>query len=240
MEKLTVVVADQTDESTCQITQFLRRSDKIKQVHQVFDASQLAPTMSWHQPDVLFLDWEMPEVNAGNVFEHFKDVNHCLQVVMILPFEKLENEERIKAFLYLPKPISRHELSEVLDTVIRRKMRLEHPHRKNGHLAIPVEDGHLFTDPADLFYLEAGKEGTTILTLAGEEYSSKKSLDALQDYMNCTKFVRISESVLMNSALIYKIDRERNHCYVRHRGREFLVPASQEFVRAFHRSRVKV
>jgi len=161
-----------------------------------------------HNPDVVFLDIEMPRMNGFDMLEKFDKVN--FHVV----FTTAYNQFAIKAFKYsalnyLLKPIDPDDLKatvarikelkdvpfkEQFDILMQNIRSQNRPHR----IALSTGDGMIFVNTKDVMYCQSESNYTHVRLSTGEKYLLAKSLKEFEDSLPQESFFRIHNSYLVN------------------------------------------
>lgn len=159
------------------------------------------------QPDVVFLDIEMPEMNGFTLLEQLGDIPFSL--IFITAY----NEFALKAFRfsaldYLLKPLDTHELQEAVQKAEKRQRidqrQLEmlrsqlqgglHPQK----IAVPYQSGVHFIELKDLVYCEADSNYTKLFLTNGKNYLLSKTLREVQQVFEERNFLRVHRQYLIN------------------------------------------
>ena len=167
------------------------------------------------QPQILFLDVEMPDGTGFQLLEHFK--NPTFQVI----FTTGHNAFAIKAFKhsaidYLLKPIQKEELFDAIDRAILQinqsnnhekiELMLESlENSKFNKLAIPGVSGIDFVDKKEIFCCEADGSYTTFHLMNGTKLTCTYNLKKVDDLLNGNSFFRIHKSYIIALNSIDKI-----------------------------------
>lgn len=157
-------------------------------------------------PDVLFLDIHLGEDETSfHLLEKFQEKN--FQIV----FTSGHSEFGVAAFKvnatdYLLKPIDGDDL-EVAVNKVAEKMKLE----QNQHeLMFPTHvNGQVELIPASqICSLQAQNNYTQLITITGKRPIVSKTLGDLEDFLkDCSTFVRIHKSVIINSQYLTRYSK---------------------------------
>jgi two-component system LytT family response regulator len=169
-----------------------------------------------HQPDLLFLDIQMPKING---FEMLELLDHPPAVIFTTAFD----EYAIKAFDnhavdYLLKPFSkdrfdkalakwkvlfaqkdtRPEMKEVIESAANSPMQRERIVVKSGSsiIVIPVDD---------IIYLEAADDFVKIHTRKGH-WLKNKTMAHFEQQLDANRFIRVHRSYIVNISEITRLD----------------------------------
>jgi two-component system, LytTR family, response regulator len=169
-----------------------------------------------HQPDLIFLDIQMPKING---FEMLELIDHPPAVIFTTAFD----EYAIKAFDnhavdYLLKPFSKErfdkalekwkiiyerkgnppELTQVIEAVSHSPIQRERIVVKSGSsiIVIPVND---------ILYLEAADDFVKIFTRKGH-WLKNKTMAHFEQQLDASQFIRVHRSYIVNISEITRLD----------------------------------
>ncbi len=119
--------------------------------------------LDW-DPDVVVLDWKLPDMDGLEVFEKIKDSKPLLPVVMLTAFASVENAVeamRMGAFHYLSKPVNLEELLIILN----RAYSQHKLHREVESLRVKLRE---LTLPSELGVIAESDAMKRVLSLVGK------------------------------------------------------------------------
>jgi two-component system LytT family response regulator len=167
------------------------------------------------QPDVLFLDIEMPNMNGFQLLEALRP--YSFQVVFVTAYNQYAIKAlRMSAFDYLLKPIDIDELRatttrirEVLqkDSNPLKDERLTHildtlnrfsQNKLNEKIALATQEGILFLLIKDILRVEAMSNYATFFTLNKQKVIVSKPLKEFEEALIPHNFLRVNRSHLIN------------------------------------------
>lgn len=171
-----------------------------------------------HQPDVVFLDIDMPEFSGFELLNFFDSVN--FEIV----FVTAHSEYAVQAFEYsavdyLLKPVQVEKLQASVEKVKSRmsshnmKQRLEMLQQnfqsdEFSRIAVPVSDGLLFVEVSNIAQLEAEGAYTHVYMADGSKLLVSKKLKFFEDLLGKRRnFFRIHRSHLINLNYVKKYNR---------------------------------
>lgn len=162
-------------------------------------------------PELVFLDIEMPYGNAFDLLDKLMPVN--FEVIFVTAF----NDYAIKAFKYsaidyLLKPINITELKNAVQKVITRieKNQVDNkinefletlksgPITGSSKIALPTGDGSYFEDINNIMYLEASGNYTHIFCKGKGKIVVTKKIKEYEDILPPSLFFRVHNSSLIN------------------------------------------
>ncbi len=170
------------------------------------------------QPDIVFLDIELPNENGFALFDYFP--SPTFSVI----FTTAYNQFAIKAFKmsaidYLLKPIDLEELMAAIKKVednmtSKNNMDLIGLLKDNiisskKRIAIAHTEGYDLLDMNDILWLEADSNYTTIY-LKGRKITVSKTLKNMEDTLDASLFFRNNRSMLVNINCITQFKKTDN------------------------------
>jgi two-component system LytT family response regulator len=159
------------------------------------------------QPDVVFLDIEMPRMNGFQLLERFGKISFGLIFVTAY------NEFAVKAFRfsaldYLLKPVDSKELQEAVGKVGQRagidsgQLVLLQAQLRQQHLAdkiaVPYGQGIYFLPVKDILYCEADSNYTQIIATQNRHYLLTRTLREVQEVLEEHGLMRVHRQYVVN------------------------------------------
>jgi two-component system, LytTR family, response regulator len=172
-------------------------------------------------PDLVFLDIEMPYGNAFDLLDKLVPVN--FEVVFITAF----NDYAIKAFKYaaldyLLKPVNINELKNAVDKVTKRLedktintriasllTNLKPENIGTQKIALPTIDGCSFEDISNIMYLQAESSYTYIYCKGKPKLLVSKNLKDFEEILPPDLFCRIHHASIVNINFVKKYFKGR-------------------------------
>ncbi|MBK6820862.1 MAG: response regulator transcription factor [Bacteroidetes bacterium] len=171
-----------------------------------------------HQPDILFLDIEMPKMNGFDVLEKFQ--TKTFEVVFTTAYDKFAVRAfRHAALNYLLKPIDPEDL---ISTINRLKEKKASPNKDQMELlfqnllnkgqqvdriALSTNDGLIFVQTHEIMYCKAESNYTQVVLNNNKKILVAKTLKDIDDTLAGKDFFRVHNSYLVNINHISKFVR---------------------------------
>ena len=177
---------------------------------------EAAELIERHEPDVVFLDINMPGLDGLGVIRRLQAKNIPLPFfVLATAHEHYAMEAfRVEAMDYLLKPIDRDRLVETLERIRRvvfERQRLTdvadqtippgepgEPGERRSKLVVRVGQRHLIIDVNDLIYATIDEGLITVVTGQFEGESFYRTIEELQSNLDPELFWRVHRSYLVN------------------------------------------
>lgn len=172
-------------------------------------------------PDLVFLDIEMPYGNAFELLNNLSPIG--FEVVFVTAFDSYAiNAIKYAALDYLLKPIN---IKELQAAVLKAVERLDNKNiqkkieallynlqsQKNAfqRLALPSIDGLVFINTEDCIRMEAKSNYTTIFLKNAAPVTVSKPLKEFEDILGNEQFTRVHHSHIINHQFVRKYHRGR-------------------------------
>lgn len=208
------------DESNSRLTlknmllNFCQGVDVVGLAASVKEAYQLASTL---QPDVVFLDIEMPKENGFQLLEYYEEVP--FEVVFTTAYDQYAVKAfRFSAVDYLLKPIDLKELRDAIVKIAKKNVKQRKQHfetlqhnisKKIQKIALPTLEGFIFIDIEDIFYCEASNNYTVFHSEKNGRIIVSKTLKEYDELLSSYNFFRVNRSFLINMAYIKEYKKAR-------------------------------
>ncbi|XLS29843.1 LytR/AlgR family response regulator transcription factor [Flavobacteriaceae bacterium M23B6Z8] len=187
------------------------------------------------QPELVFLDVEMPFGNAFDLLE--KLGTRDFDIIFVTAYDHYAKDAlNHHASYYLTKPISIDELIKATDYVIEMrkketmlsdKVLLSSNKSVNGKITIPQLDGFEVIEVSAIQYCKADDNYTEIY-LENKKMVVSKTLKYFEEALSEFPFARIHKSYLVNVGCIVKYKKGKGGSVVLNNGKELMVSASKK------------
>ncbi|RCH56713.1 DNA-binding response regulator [Mucilaginibacter hurinus] len=190
--------------------------DQIELIQECGDGFEGLKAIQQHQPDLIFLDVQMPKITG---FEMLELVDQAPAVIFTTAFD----EYAIKAFEahaidYLLKPFSKDRFNKAIEKYIAlstdvkpvkqtEKLLEEVAHSPAQHERIVVKTGTKvkIIPVRDVLYLQADDDYVSIITPEGS-YLKNKTMSFFEQTLDPRQFVRVHRSYILSVSEITRID----------------------------------
>jgi two-component system LytT family response regulator len=185
------------------------------------DADEGEKVITKLQPDLVFLDIEMPYGNAFDLLDRLMPVK--FEVIFVTAF----NDYTLKAFKYsaldyLLKPVNIEELRAAVQKASERQRlrntnqqlnnllaNLREPHPSSYKLALPSMEGLAFVPIDTITRCEASGGYTIFYLKTGEKILSAKNIKEYEEILPAATFIRVHNSHIINLMFIKKYHKGR-------------------------------
>lgn len=169
------------------------------------------------QPDLVFLDVKMPQLDGFQVLEAVADLP--VSVIFVTAYDAFALRAfRYSAVDYLLKPIDTQELIQSVAKVEKLRPitppQLEHlrhqfqkADRHPDTIILPYQNGDAFVQLKDILYCKAEDNYTSFYTASGQQYLKTKPLKYIEELLEERDFLRVHKSYLVNLLQVKKLIR---------------------------------
>jgi len=208
---LKVLIVDDNEIEREFLRFLLEEIQDIKIIGEAENGLEALELISTFDPDIIFLDIKMPEIDGIKVVKHI--IANRLKTFIV--FVTVERKFALEAFEldtvdYLLKPFDK---SRLIKTIMRIKNRLASETKElqkklnsNSKLFIRFEGEIFAIDVDDIIFIEKDiSKYTTIHTVKGEYQSTKSIAELEQELSKFPNFFRGHKSYLINIDMVEKI-----------------------------------
>jgi two-component system, LytTR family, response regulator len=156
-----------------------------------------------YQPDVVFLDIHMPEINGFELLERLSYKNFKL-VFTTAHQEYTIKAIRNRAFDYLLKPIDYSDLKSCIEA-IGHQVKPPDVKKHRSLLELSVGDGIIYLKQADIIHVEASGSYSEIYLKNGEKHIASKNLKYFESMLDQDLFYRCHLSHIVNLREIVRL-----------------------------------
>ena len=234
---ISCIIIDDEERARVTFEKFVARflPEKLKVCHSASSVKDGVLAINKFNPDIVFLDIEMPDENGFKLFEYFEKIN--FDVVFLTAFQNYAiNAIKYAAFDYILKPLDYLDLREVIvryenkikeDNNVTRVQTLLANLATGGDIhskvALPTMTGFKLEKINNIMYCEADDNYTKIHTAQGTEILVSKTLKVVEELLPKEYFFRIHKTYLVNLNFIASYDRSEGHKIILENGKELEV-----------------
>ncbi len=175
-----------------------------------------------HQPELVFLDIEMPQMNGFSMLE--KLGSYPFEVIFVTAYNQYAIQAiKFSAFDYLLKPIDAEDLVKAVEKWKNKKapvqpfeqfqhllQSLKQPISTIQKLAIPTVEGFLFVQMSEIVRLETAGNFTVFHLLNKTQVISTQIIKEWEETLQAHSFFRIHNSYIVNLQYVKKYVKGEN------------------------------
>ncbi|MGV2622629.1 UNVERIFIED_CONTAM: LytTR family DNA-binding domain-containing protein [Halobacillus marinus] len=238
MEKIRVVIVDDERFSREELNFLLNQYPELEVVGEAGSGEEAVMKTLQLQPDVLFLDVEMPKMDGMEVAKAVQELKKQPIIVFATAYPDFAVEAfRHQAVDYLLKPFEEERLNETVERVIRLMQPETETLSQTGpsRLAVEGEERIDYIDPGDIMYVYRDGRVTKIAGRNGT-YETKAPLKEIEERLRSYSFYRIHKSYLVNLDYIDRLTPWFNGAYqLELKGTEERLSVSRNYVKGLRK-----
>ncbi|HEV7782824.1 MAG TPA: LytTR family DNA-binding domain-containing protein [Chitinophagaceae bacterium] len=183
------------------------------------DPQQGLEAVNTLEPDLVFLDIEMPVINGFTLLQKLSFKN--FELIFVTAYDHYAIKAiRFSALDYLVKPVEIEYLANAVARAVEKRNKTVPNNRlelllenitaektKFRRIAIPTTEGIQFVKVEDLMYLEASVNYTKFHLQNNIRYTVSKTLKEFEDMLTDGTFLRIHNSYIVNKNFVEKYIR---------------------------------
>ncbi|MET7001433.1 LytR/AlgR family response regulator transcription factor [Chitinophaga defluvii] len=216
------------------VKEYLQGHEGIQLVTECNDGFEGLKAIQQHQPDIIFLDIQMPKING---FEMLELVEEMPAVIFTTAFE----EHAIRAFEvnavdYLLKPFSKDRFDKAVQKWMERRSAATLPETsplletaasspvQRNRVVVKINGKIKIIPVQDIHYLEAADDYVKIVTQEGT-FLKNKTMSFFEQTLDPQQFTRVHRSYILNINQVTRIDpyEKENHLAILRCGAKILV-----------------
>ncbi|MFC5408076.1 LytR/AlgR family response regulator transcription factor [Larkinella bovis] len=209
-----ILIDDEHDCVELMVRELARNCPQVQVVGRTTSSEEGFRLIQVLQPDLVFLDIEMPRMNGFQLLEKLDTLPFSLIFVTAY------NEFAVKAFRfsaldYLLKPIDVVDLQEAVRKAERqhridgRQLELLktqlHSHHLAEKIAVPYQQGIIFLPVNEVIYAESDSNYTKLHATQNRQYLLTRTLREVQEVLEERGFLRVHRQYIINLEHIQKL-----------------------------------
>jgi len=213
MRKFRALVIDDEQLARKAVISLIRDYPSIEVKGEADDADQAARLIAQQEPDLLFLDIQMPGKTG---FDLLNEVDYQGEVIFITAYDEYALRAfEINALDYLMKPISPDRFKKAIQRLNEKEERQTPPLKQNlrydDRLFLLMGKHMVFLKVSTIVYIQAEGDYTRITTSDGKKGLILKSMKEWSMRLPDSHFCRIHRSYIVNLDFVEEIEKEYNY-----------------------------
>lgn len=235
MEQIKIVIADDERYSRDELKHLLSEFSSIQIVGEAETGETAVMKSIQLQPDVIFLDVEMPKMNGMEAAKALMELKKVPLIVFATAYPQFAAEAfRYEAIDYLLKPYDEDQLKQTVQRIEKLLIQPKETEKSSvsGKLAVEAEGEIIYLEPKEILYMYRDEKLTKILTKT-KEYNTKTPLKDLESRLVPYRFFRIHKSYLVNLDFVTKLTPWFNGAYqLELEGTQEMLSVSRNYVKS--------
>ena len=216
-EELSAIIVDNESDAREMIGRLLDDYPEISVVGQAANVAEGKAAILSHQPDIVFLDIEMPGRDGFEIAQEIRKNQLETHIIFITAFNQYAIEAfKVAAFDYLLKPVDPDELKKTIlrlhenntKTKLKEKLDILTRFLNPQKLRFNTWNGFIMVNPRSIIYCEADGNYSYLYLDTGKKEHISQQLGKIEEILNNDNFVRINRSIILNKEFISSFDRK--------------------------------
>lgn len=203
-----ILIDDEPDCVRLLALQLAQHCPQVQVLGQTTSSEEGLKMLEKFQPDLLFLDIEMPRMNGFQLLEKLEEIPPGL--IFVTAYDAFALKAfRFSALDYLLKPVDVDELMAAVRKAERRQrlpgnrdqldlLRSQLAGTAPTKLAVPHQNGVIFVELKEILYAEADSNYTKLRLTNGRNHLLTKTLREVQDVLEERNFLRVHRQYMVN------------------------------------------
>jgi DNA-binding LytR/AlgR family response regulator len=224
-----IITIDDEEPALEEINFILNKNDNVEIIGGFTDALGAIKEIEALEPDAVFMDIEMPEINGFSAAKEILAINSNISIIFITAFDEYAVEAfEVNALDYIMKPVSEERIDAALDK-ISNKLILQEKHSENIYDKITLveksfkrnldkiiiwKDDEIFLlKPSEIYYFTK-ENGDIIVVTKEQRLKTKDTLENWENKLSEYNFFRTHRSYLVNLDKVKKMSPWFNNTYI--------------------------
>ncbi|MCA6074241.1 LytR/AlgR family response regulator transcription factor [Fulvivirga sedimenti] len=221
--KITCIIIDDESLARDLLMEYIQPYSDIEVVAQCSKGSEAVEKINLLEPDLIFLDVQMPGMDGFGVLEA---IDHHPYVIFTTAYDQYAlqafdknavdyvlkplNEERFKTAVQRAMDRITSEKSQNVEDLLRSIQNGDKGgNRYSSHLFVQKSEKLLNLEVKDIMYLEASGD-YTVLSTKGDQFLSSSGIGKLEEKLDPEIFIRIHRSTIINLNYLKEIEKHFN------------------------------
>ncbi|WP_297335732.1 LytTR family transcriptional regulator DNA-binding domain-containing protein [Algoriphagus sp.] len=199
------------------VREFLSEFPQFELLEQCADGFEGLKAIQKYQPDLIFLDVQMPKITG---FEMLELLDEAPPVIFTTAFDQYALKAfDAKAMDYLLKPFSQERFNQAIQKFLASREApqvsagLQQMAEKSNRLVVRVKNEIKIIAVSDVLYFEGADDYIAIYT-AGGKFLKKMTMKSLEEALAPDRFARIHRSYMINVNAVTRIEPYQKDTYL--------------------------
>ncbi|MFC3417211.1 LytR/AlgR family response regulator transcription factor [Algoriphagus hitonicola] len=199
------------------VREFLSEYAQFELMEQCSDGFEGLKAIQKHQPDLIFLDVQMPKITG---FEMLELLDEAPAVIFTTAFDQYALKAfDTKAIDYLLKPFSQERFNQAIQKFLatqgapRPTSGLQEMAEKSNRLVVRVKNEIKIIAVSEVLYFEGADDYIAIYTEKGK-FLKKMTMKSLEEALAPDRFARIHRSYMLNVNAVTRIEPYEKDSYL--------------------------
>ena len=214
MDRFTAILVDDERLARKELRSMLAEHEIIEVVGESETVTQAAELVQTKQPDVIFLDIQLPGETG---FDLVEKISPGCKIIFVTAFDAYAIRAfEVNALDYLLKPINPARLAQAIERLTTQEPASAAPVRAleyEDRLFIEVDERSRFLKVSDIIVISAMGDYSQILSCDGQKSLVLKPLKDWEERLPAKHFTRIHRSTIINVDYVERLESWFNRSY---------------------------
>jgi two-component system LytT family response regulator len=202
-----VLIADDEPAARRGVRQLLAAFPEFSVAGECRNGAEVLAALDMSQPDVVFLDIQMPGIDGFEVI-HRRSVERMPAVVFLTAFDQFAIRAfEAEALDYLVKPVSQTRFAATINR-LKRRLRSPDTSRRDESIVVTTTRGATVLQVSEIDWIEAAGNYVQ-LWIGKRSYFHRESLQTLEDRVRKNGFIRAHRRALVRLDGVTELTRTR-------------------------------
>jgi len=240
MNIIKTLVVDDEKISIKVFEQLLSQFKEIEIIASVQNVDDAVEAIYEHQPDIVFLDVQMPKKNGFDLLAEIKNFEFQPTIIFVTAHDEYAIKAiRHSAFDYLLKPVKLIDLQESFKRYLENRKNFTDKQNINSlikflllrKIQFKTRTNSIFVNPNDIIYIEADGNYAKLFLRNNKYYLISSYLSEVHEKLPVNSFFRINRSIVINMDYLEQIDRKKRICRSECENKEYQFKISASHIR---------
>jgi two-component system LytT family response regulator len=240
MNIIKTLVVDDEKISIKVFEQLLSQFKEIEIIASVQNVDDAVEAIYEHQPDIVFLDVQMPKKNGFDLLAEIKNFEFQPTIIFVTAHDEYAIKAiRHSAFDYLLKPVKLIDLQESFKRYLEDRKNFTDKQNINSlikflllrKIQFKTRTNSIFVNPNDIIYIEADGNYAKLFLRNNKYYLISSYLSEVHEKLPVNSFFRINRSIVINMDYLEQIDRKKRICRSECENKEYQFKISASHIR---------
>ncbi|MCF8303633.1 MAG: LytTR family DNA-binding domain-containing protein [Bacteroidales bacterium] len=176
-----------------------------------------------HKPDLLLLDIMMPHKGGFEIMKEIRRYDYNPRIVFVTAYDRYAIEAfHEAAFNYLLKPVSRADLTHLLERIKHENHQLKIKDKidslmsayRSKKIPFNTRTGFIMINPSNVVFIKASGNYSEIYCHPPDKLVVTYYLSEVEKKLPKDLFFRISRSVIINLNYLFEVNRKERYCEI--------------------------
>jgi two-component system response regulator LytT len=223
MEKIvSALVIDDDPSARFLLEEFLKSDIRVNVLEGLDSAVNAIETIESFNPDVIFLDINMPYENGLAFASRLKETNNNPLLIFCSAYQSYAIDAfELRPFDFITKPFGITEILKLIDKIVDEvELRTVRPDKvlsmqNLGKYKFKTSDGFVYLKPSEIIFVRSCINDCILSTNTGAILRIKSNLAEINKYICGAQFIKLSRSLIVNIDYIDSVDRKNRSCLVK-------------------------